>query len=143
MIQKQFRIKYWIFGLVLSTLLLSACKKNLPNGGVYFPIKEQKPDYPIDVFYENNLPDFTYETIKDLEITEQKALGEKDKPVGGRMLYRGITKEQKDALINRLIIEAQELGASAVIKVKYQYFTAANYDGYQITGQAIKYKVKR
>lgn len=126
-----------------SLLLLTACKKTLPNGGVYYPIKEEKPDYPIDVFYDSNLPEYTYETIKDLEIAEQKALGEKDKPVGGRMLYRGITKEQKDALINKLILEAQEVGASAVIKVKYQYFTAASYDGYNITGQAIKYKIKR
>ena len=126
-----------------SLLLLTACKKTMPNGGVYFPIKEEKPDYPIDIFYDKNEPDYTYETIKDLEITEQKALSDKDKPVGGRMLYRGITKEQKDALINRLILEAQEVGASAVIKVKYQYFTAASYDGYNITGQAIKYKAKR
>ncbi|MFN8356251.1 MAG: hypothetical protein U0Y10_17470 [Spirosomataceae bacterium] len=134
----------WLTLFLMGLFLFSSCaKRTLPNGGVYFPMPEEKPDYSIGVFYDANEPPYPYEVIKELEIAEEKDLSAKDKPVGGRMLYRGITKEQKDALINKLVVQAQEIGASAVINVKYRYFTAANYDGYSVKGKAVRYKVSR
>ena len=138
------RKPYKFIGIMLLGIVAGGCaKKTLPNGGVYFPMDYHKHEYSINVFYENDEPSVPYDIIKDLAISMQKPLEPNDKPVGGRMLYRGITKEQKDALIAKMVSEAQDLGAAAVIRVKYRYFTAADYDGYEITGKAIRYRVMK
>lgn len=131
-----------LVAIVLSATCLMACVKTLPNGGLYKSIPRGALKYPIEVKFEgDNLPT-AYEVIKEVSVEKQRYLTPVDAPQGGRMLYRGISDEEKEILIARLVVEAQQVGAAALINVKYQYTTSRDIEISTMKGLAVKYKPK-
>jgi len=101
------------------------------------------PKYPVELFYADQQPGRPYDELKFLSITEEAPLQANQKIKGGRMLGRGNTMLDKDALMGKLTLQAQRLGADALVNVKYQYFTTATANGYSLEGLAVKYRQER
>ncbi|ARK12609.1 hypothetical protein A6C57_20965 [Fibrella sp. ES10-3-2-2] len=101
------------------------------------------PKYPVELFYADQQPGRPYDELKFLSITEEAPLQAYQKIKGGRMLGRGNTMLDKDALMGKLTLQAQRLGADALVNVKYQYFTTATANGYSLEGLAVKYRQER
>ncbi|MFN4144824.1 MAG: hypothetical protein ACK4GN_03295 [Runella sp.] len=120
--------------------LLSSCARPVTttDGGMGFPIKLAKADYPIDVFFENEPTSRVYTPIGPVKIEKEVPLAQ-HQTKGGRMLYRGNDEEQKKALLDQLILQGIGMGAHALVNVKYQYYTAKDYHGFIMTGTAVKY----
>lgn len=98
------------------------------------------PKYPVELFYGQQQPTRPYEELKFLTISDEVPLQTKQRVRGGRMLDRGNTMLDKDALMGKLTLQAQRLGADALVNVKYQYYTTATANGYSLEGLAVKYK---
>ncbi|CCG99355.1 hypothetical protein FAES_1345 [Fibrella aestuarina BUZ 2] len=98
------------------------------------------PKYPVELFYGQQQPTRPYEELKFLTISDEVPLQAKQRVRGGRMLDRGNTMLDKDALMGKLTLQAQRLGADALVNVKYQYYTTATANGYSLEGLAVKYK---
>jgi hypothetical protein len=109
--------------------------------GCFRPIVylQNSPNYPVDVFYENQRPERPFEPIQDLETKGELPL-EQRHTANKRMLGRGNNMQQKELLLARLTMEAKKLGADALVSVRYKYFTSMTDDGYIMTGLAVKYK---
>lgn len=137
MIQKAFKV---VLGIIVLSAGLSACVRTLPNGGLYSPIPNGSPKYPIEVVFGDNEVQRPYDVLQEMSISDEKPLTTNDKLVGGRMIYRGNTNEEKDVMIARLVLDAKKIGADALIKVNYQYFTSATKQGSTVKGVAVKYK---
>ena len=101
------------------------------------------PKYPVKLFYADQRPDRAYDELKFLTITEESPLQANQRIKGGRMLGRGNNMLDKDALMGKLTLQAQRLGADALVNVKYQYFTSATANGYSLEGLAVKYRQER
>lgn len=99
-----------------------------------------RPQYPIDVFYANETVSRPYEELRLLSLSEEKPLSEKQARSRDRMLYRGNDLEQKDLLLAKMVVDAQKLGADALVNVKYQVYTSATASGYTLEGVAVKYR---
>lgn len=120
-------------GFVALLVSLAACfRPNIPisTGTVY----------PIDVFMENQAPDRPYSEIQWVEISREDTLDDRQKKYSERMLYRGNSAENKDLLTAQLVLKAQKLGADALMKVQYRYFTSATKEGYTMKGLAVRYR---
>ena len=118
---------------MLISLLTAACfRPNIPisTGTVY----------PIDVFMENQSPDRPYSEIEWVSISQDDTLSAKQKADNTRMTARGNDAQTKELLTARLVLKAQKLGADAIMKVNYQYYTSATMEGYTMKGLAIKYR---
>ena len=98
------------------------------------------PKYPVELFYGDQQPSRPYTELKLLYITEETPLRGGQRIQKGRMLGRGNTMLDKDALMGKLTLQAQRLGADALVQVRYQYFTTATANGYSLEGLAVKYK---
>jgi hypothetical protein len=98
------------------------------------------PKYPVELFYADQQPSRPYTELKLLSVSEEAALQANQRIRGGRMLGRGNTMLDKDALMAKLTLQAQRLGADALVQVRYQYFTTATANGYLLEGIAVKYK---
>jgi hypothetical protein len=98
------------------------------------------PKYPVELFYADQQPGRPYTELKLLSISEEVPLQGNQRVRGGRMLNRGNTMLNKDALMGKLTLQAQRLGADALVQVKYQYYTTATANGYLLEGIAVKYK---
>lgn len=98
------------------------------------------PKYPVELFYGDQQPSRPYTELKFLYITEEAPLQRNQRVQKGRMLGRGNTMLDKDALMGKLTLQAQRLGADALVQVRYQYFTTATANGYSLEGLAVKYK---
>lgn len=96
--------------------------------------------YPIDVFMGDHLPDRPYSEIQWVEISREDTLDARQKKAGNRMVYRGNDAQTKDLLTAQLVLKAQKLGADALMKVNYRYFTTATAEGYTMKGLAIRYR---
>jgi uncharacterized protein YbjQ (UPF0145 family) len=136
MILKQF--SSWLYGIVLTASLIG-CVKTLPNGGLYKSIPRGALKYPIEVKFEGDDVPAPYETIREVSVSKERILTAVDAPTTGRMLYRGLTDEEKEMLVARLVIEAQQVGAAALINVKYQYSTSQDKEISTMKGLAIRY----
>ena len=101
------------------------------------------PKYPVELFYADQQPGRPYTELKLLYLTEETPLNTKQRIRGGRMLGRGNTMLDKDALMGKLTLQAQRLGADALVQVRYQYYTTATANGYSLEGVAVKYKAER
>jgi hypothetical protein len=145
--------------LVLSISLLAmlvACKKPLQTSSYYetnfatgqtvqrtgLALPQKQANYPIDVFFKPNKPSFEIEYIEEISINFEEINTEKEALANGRMVQRGKTAEEKKLLIDALIQKAENLGASCLIDVNYQYFTSVTTSGYSISGIAGKYSLK-
>lgn len=99
-----------------------------------------RPQYPIDVIYVNETVSRPYEELTLLTMSEEKPLTAQQRRSRDRMLYRGNDMEQKDLLLAQMVVDAQKLGADALVNVKYQVYTSATATGYLLEGLAVKYR---
>ena len=122
-----------ILPCLVITLLTAACfRPNIPisTGTVY----------PIDVFMEGQSPERPYSEIEWVSISQDDTLSAKQTDPRNRLTARGNDAQTKELLTARLVLKAQKLGADAVMKVNYQYYTSATMEGYTMKGMAIKYR---
>ena len=142
----------WALCLVLFTVL--SCSKHIKpntyyspdfkNGGVErhdglgFEIPYK---YDIDVVYFNETPKQAYENIESISFSDEVPLN-LDQTQNGKMLYRGMHQNKKKEILDKMVAKAEELGASALIDVKYSVYSTKDANGYQFTGKAVRYVVK-
>lgn len=100
---------------------------------------QNKPKYPVDVFYDNQRPSQPFDPIQDLEMKGEVPLTERQSG-NQRMLSRGNDMQQKELLLARLTMQAKKIGADALVSVRYTYYTSIETNGYVMTGLAVKYK---
>ncbi len=132
-------IPFFLLYLFAFTFCISCARPvSSPNGGLGIPIKLAKADYPIDVFYENQPTTRLYTAIGPVKVEKEVPLSDRQTKEG-RMLYRGNDEDQKRALLDQLILQGIGMGAHALVNVKYQYYTAKDYQGFVMTGTAVKY----
>lgn len=143
--------------LIFSLLLfIFSCKKPLQTSSYYetnyatgqttqrngIALPEIKEKYPIDVFFKPEKPTFEVEAIEIVSLSQEEFNTHKQKFVKDRMVQRGKTADEKKLLIAALIEKAENLGASCLYDVNYQYYTSTSVSGYNITGVAGKYSLK-
>lgn len=145
--------KILIFSLLI---LFSSCKKPLQTSSYYetnyatgqtvqrngIALPQIKEKYPIDVFFKPEKPSFEVEVIEEVKLSQEDLNDYKEKIVKGRMVQRGKTADEKKILIAALIEKAENLGASCLYEVNYQYYTTEKVSGYIISGIAGKYSLK-
>ena len=122
--------------LGICSILLTSCMSNS------IPISTSTK-YAIDVLYDNQTPEFPYEELTWLELSNSEALRPDQTKDDKAMLKRGNDAKAKQLLTARLVAEAQKIGADALINVNYQYYTTVKEEGYILKGLAVKYKVER
>jgi uncharacterized protein YbjQ (UPF0145 family) len=137
-------------------LLFTGCKsnKNLQTTSYYQPNYQngtydkkdglgfQMPDkYPIEILIGEEQPQTATEVIEKLSISDETPIQE-GQLYKGRMLNRGNDQQQKKALLDRMVAQAQDLGASGLMKVNYKVFSTAKTTGYTLSGTAFKYVLK-
>jgi hypothetical protein len=143
------------FGLLFSCFLfvVISCKKPLQTTSYYdtnyatgvtsehhgLAIRSGKENYPIDVFFKPDKPSFEVESIESVTLTEEEANSYKEKLVKGRMVQRGKTADEKKILVAALVEKAQNLGATCLYDINYQYYTTTKVSGFVITGIAGRY----
>jgi hypothetical protein len=140
-----------------SCLLLLSCKsnKNLQTTSYYQPNYQtgssdrhdglgfQIPDkYPIEILIGQEQPQAQTESIEKLSISDETPI-QPDQLYKGRMLKRGNDQQQKKALLDRMVLQAQDLGASGLMNVNYKVFSTANTTGYTLSGTAFRYVLKK
>ena len=131
-----------------------SCSKNIKpttyysndfkNGGIQrhdglgfeIPVK-----YDIDVVYFNDRPKQSYEEIESIKMSGEVPLEDKQLQ-NGKMLYRGNHQDKKQEILRQMVEKAQELGASALIDVKYSVYSTQTANGYTFTGKAVRYVLK-
>ena len=121
-----------ILGLLVVMLGLAGCFKPI----VYL---QNKPNYPVDVFYDNQRPERPFAPLQDLEVKGEVPLTQRQSG-NRRMLSRGNDMQQKELLLARLTLQAKKLGADALVGVRYTYYTSVTDNGYVMTGVAVRYK---
>ncbi|RXK52283.1 hypothetical protein [Aquirufa rosea] len=149
MIQKLFKL----FSLAL-LFSLAACSKNVKPSTYYSPnFKDGGVDrhdglgfeipvkYAIEVFYFNENPKQSYEVIDLVSISGEVPLEDKQ-TVNGKMLNRGNHQLKKQELLSQMVEKATEMGASALMDVKYQVYSTQYATGYTFSGKAIRYVLK-
>ena len=165
MIQKPFKYfkeikvgKYFIYCLLLtfSCLFFTACKsnKNLQTTSYYQPNYQTGtndrhdglgfaiPDkYPIEILIGQEKPQTETQEIEKLTISDESPI-QPDQLYKGRMLNRGNDQQQKKALLDRMVLQAQDLGASGLMNVNYKVFSTAKTTGYTLSGTAFRYIMK-
>jgi hypothetical protein len=109
--------------------------------GCFKPIVylQNKPNYPVDVFYDTQRPERPFDPLQDLEVKGEVPL-EARQSGNKRMLSRGNDMQQKELLLSRLTLQAKKLGADALVSVRYTYYTSMTDNGYLMTGLAVRYK---
>jgi uncharacterized protein YbjQ (UPF0145 family) len=143
MIIKSGLIYSWLGNALLISMITicAACVKTNPkDGGLYVPIPFAQIKYPTEMFFGEKEPTLPFQTIKEISIIEENSLGISQRVNNGRMLKRGKDEDEKTLLYAKLSLQAKELGADAVIKIKYKVFTTMTTDGIEITGVAVKYQ---
>ncbi len=140
-----------------SCIIISSCKsnKNLQTTSYYQPNYQtgsndrhdglgfQIPDkYPIEILIGNELPQAQTESLEKLSISDETPI-QPDQLYKGRMLKRGNDQQQKKALLDRMVLQAQDLGASGLMNVNYKVFSTANTTGYTLSGTAFRYILKK
>ncbi|MFD2932588.1 hypothetical protein [Spirosoma flavum] len=109
--------------------------------GCFKPIAylQNKPNYPVEVFYDTQRPGRPFDPLQDLEVKGEVPLVSRQSR-NHRMLSRGNDMQQKELMLARLTIQAKNLGADALVSVRYTYYTSMTDNGYTMTGIAVKYK---
>ena len=118
--------------MVLGAGVLTGCFRPI----IYL---QNRPNYPVEVFYDNEQPDRSFEPLQDLEMKGEVPLTDRQ-TANYRMLSRGNDMQQKEVLLARLTMEAKKLGADALVAVRYKYYTSTTDNGYVMTGLAVRYK---
>lgn len=113
-------------------MLLTGC---LQSG---LPISS-KTKYDLDVFYEDQAPERPYEEMQWIELANEEELRTRTKK-GDRMVDQGNDADTKELLTAQLVVKAQKMGADAIIRVQYKYYTTVKTEGYSLRGLAVKYR---
>ncbi len=139
---------------LLLVLSVFGCSKNIKqstyysndfkNGGVErhdglgfeIPVK-----YDIDVVYFNDHPKQSYEDIETIKMSGEVPLEDKQTQ-NGKMLYRGNHQDKKQEILTQMVEKAKELGATALIDVKYSVYSTQTASGFTFTGKAVRYVLK-
>ncbi|MFM2400944.1 MAG: hypothetical protein RI950_460 [Bacteroidota bacterium] len=104
--------------------------------GFEIPVK-----YDIDVVYFNDHPKQSYEDIETIKMSGEVPLDDKQTQ-NGKMLYRGNHQNKKQEILTQMVEKAKELGASALIDVKYSVYSTQTASGFTFTGKAVRYVLK-
>lgn len=166
MIQKPFKYfkeikvgKFFIYCFLtaISCLFFTSCKsnKNLQTTSYYQPNYQtgtydqraglgfQIPDkYPIEILIGQEKPQTETQEIEKLTISDESPI-QPNQEYKGRMLNRGNDQQQKKALLDRMVAQAQDLGASGLMNVNYKVFSSAKTTGYILSGTAFRYVLKK
>jgi hypothetical protein len=150
--------EYINFCLLLTVYcLLNACatnknvqttsyyKNNYETGGY-----EQKqglgfqiPDkFPIEILEGEEKPQTAFEEIQKLSLSDESPI-QPDQEYKGKMLKRGNNQQEKKAMLDRLVAQAQDLGASGLMNVNYKVFSTQKTTGYILSATAFRYVVNR
>jgi len=121
--------KKWILGLLI---ILTGCFRPA------IPISTQ-PNYPVDVFYDSQRPDRSFEELQALEMRQETPVTKRQMQ-DGRMLSRGNNMQDKELLLAKMSLEAKKMGATALVNIRYTYYTTATVNGYSLTATAVKYR---
>lgn len=154
--KKKFVITFFLL-ISVSCVLISSCKsnKNLQTSSYYQPNYQtggndqktglgfQIPDkYAIEVLIGDEQPQAQTESIEKLSISDETPI-QSEQLYKGIMLKRGNDQQQKKALLDRMVVQAQDLGASGLMNVNYKVFTTAKTTGYTLSGTAFRYVLKK
>ncbi len=104
--------------------------------GFEVPVK-----YDIDVLYFNDHPKQSYEDIETIKMSGEVPLEDKQTQ-NGKMLYRGNHQDKKQEILRQMVEKAKELGATALIDVKYSVYSTQTASGFTFTGKAVRYVLK-
>jgi uncharacterized protein YbjQ (UPF0145 family) len=146
MIQKACKLLF-VFALVGCSKYVKPStyySNDFKNGGVQrhdglgfeIPVK-----YDIDVVYFNEQPKQSFEEIETIKMSGEVLLEDKQLQ-NGKMLYRGNHQEKKQEILNQMVEKAKDLGASALIEVKYSVYSTQTANGFTFTGKAVRYVLK-
>ncbi len=140
--------------VLLATALFYSCSKHVQPSTYYSPnFKDggtERHDglgfeiplkYAIDVFYFNEQPKQSFAVIENITFSDEVPLSA-DQTQNGKMLHRGIHQNKKKEILDKMVAKAEELGASALMDVKYQVYTTKDANGYTFSGTAIRYVLK-
>ena len=119
-------------------LLLGVCLALTSCFRPAIPISTQ-PNYPVDVFFENQRPERSFEELQTLEVRQETPVTKKQME-DGRMISRGNNMQDKELLLAKMTLEAKKLGATALVNIRYKYYTTATMNGYLMTGVAVRYR---
>jgi hypothetical protein len=106
--------------------------------GLGFQIPEK---YPIEVLIGDEKPQTAVQEIEKLTISDETPI-QPNQDYKGTMLKRGNDQQQKKALLDRMVAQAQDLGASGLMNINYKVFSTQKTSGYILTGTAFKYVLK-
>jgi hypothetical protein len=120
-------------------------KNNYETGG-----QEQKqglgfqiPDkFPIEILEGEEKPQTAFEEIQKLSLSDESPI-QPNQEYKGKMLKRGNNQQEKKAMLDRLVAQAQDLGASGLMNVNYKVFSTQKTTGYILSATAFRYVVKR
>jgi len=104
--------------------------------GFEVPVK-----YDIDVLYFNDHPKQSYEDIETIKMSGEVPLEDKQTQ-NGKMLYRGNHQDKKQEILRQMVEKTKELGATALIDVKYSVYSTQTASGFTFTGKAVRYVLK-
>jgi hypothetical protein len=149
---------YMHFCIFLSLYcLLNACKsnKNVQTTSYYknnyetggYDQKQglgfQIPDkFPIEILEGEEKPQTAFEEIQKLSLSDESPI-QPDQEYKGKMLKRGNNQQEKKAMLDRLVAQAQDLGASGLMNVNYKVFSTQKTTGYILSATAFRYVVNR
>ena len=150
--------KYIVYCLLITVYWnLNACKtnKNVQTTSYYKNNYEtgsydqktglgfQTPDkFPIEILEGQDKPQTAYEEIQNLSLSDETPI-QPDQEYKGKMLKRGNNQQEKKAMLDRLVAQAQDLGASGLMNVNYKVFSTQKTTGYVLSGTAFRYVVKK
>ena len=145
------------YSLLTAYCLLNACatnknvqttsyyKNNYETGGSerHSGLGFQIPDkFPIEILEGEAKPQTACEEIQKLSLSDESPI-EPDQLYKGKMLKRGNNQQEKKAMLDRLVAQAQDLGASGLMNVNYKVFSTQKTTGYILSGTAFRYVMKR
>jgi hypothetical protein len=117
-----------------------ATGQTVQRNGIALP--QGKENYPIDVFFKPDKPIYDVEPLEEVSLSHEEVNSFKEKIVKDRMVQRGKNVDEKKILIAALIEKAENIGASCLYDVNYQYYTTTSVSGYKISGMAGRYSLK-
>ena len=143
--------------LVIAVCFLNACqsnknvqttsyyKNNYETGGSekHSGLGFQIPDkFPIEILEGEAKPQTAFEEIQKLSLSDESPI-QPDQEYKGKMLKRGNNQQEKKAMLDRLVAQAQDLGASGLMNVNYKVFSTQKTTGYILSATAFRYVVTR
>lgn len=152
------RRKNTVYGLLITVYsLVIACttnknvqttsyyKNNYETGGSekHAGLGFQIPDkFPIEILEGDAKPQTAFEEIQKLSLSDESPI-QPDQEYKGKMLKRGNNQQEKKAMLDRLVAQAQDLGASGLMNVNYKVFSTQKTTGYILSATAFRYIIKK